>query len=278
MISITDRCGVSRPRHAARIALGLALVFAAALSTASAAEAPGLTDVRSPLISLPVFRAEANCSMAWMSLTSGKLSQGEGQKWWNLRDDLGMNSTVFLLGCMARFQAGRFSARVNYEERSFVGTGPAGGDPLAGDGEARLEYSGLRLGGDVDIVQWNLSRFGINADFDLFSPEFVDGIRTPGGLRMIGRRATTLGIHGLYNPVVNYWGVSPIFEVRARWPLSGTEITDVELSAGVRTPETVFGSMAWKSGYRHTAIEFSDRRRSFDALLDGWFSELVYYY
>jgi hypothetical protein len=130
----------------------------------------------------------------------------------------------------------------------------------------------------MDLAQWNLSRVGVNMDYDLLAPSFDEAIETPEGFKLTGKQPLTVGIHGIYNPGAMFCGISPVFEFRARWPVAGAELTEVMIAAGAKAPETVLGSLAWKSGYRHTVLEFSGQQRIFDITLDGWFSELVYYY
>lgn len=269
--------GFPPPGCVARIALGVGLLICFALSASAADDVPGLADPRSPLVSLPLFRAEGKVGLIWMSVSGGSVTNDRTSRSDSLRGDLKMDSSPFFLDSMVRLQGGRFSGRVIYEPRSFVGEKRTLTDPLF-VGQSRFDYQGIRLGVDVDIAQWNWSRIGVNGDVDLYSPEFIDTIRDPDGLRMLGKRGATLGFHVVYNPVTCFFGMSPMIEVRARWPISGTEITDLALAAGLRTPETIFGSLSLKTGYRHTQIEFTDQARTFNALLDGWFTELAYYY
>ena len=38
--------------------------------------------------------------------------------------------------------------------------------------------TGVRLGGDLDVVQWYRSRAGLDMDYDQYSPIFSEAIRT----------------------------------------------------------------------------------------------------
>jgi hypothetical protein len=79
-----------------------------------------------------------------------------------------------------------------------------------------------------------------------------------------------------------------VAEARARWPIAGTQVTDWEVSLGLKTPETILGTTALKGGYRRTSIEFNDHRHqhwnnvtvptNLNVVLGGWFVELAYYY
>ena len=187
---------------------------------------------------------------------------------------------------MLRVQLSRLSGRLNYEIRDFDGNAPfqnVAGQPGAG---ARFTYTGIRLGADLDIFQRNRSRFGVDMDFDLYSPNFTESIQTQGGKSITGPAAVTIGIHGVYNPVFCFWGVSTMLEGRVRWPISDTKVTDWELSAGFVSPETMLGTMALKGGYRRTRVQFKDSQlfqntgasTDFDITMGGVFGELVYYY
>jgi len=174
--------------------------------------------------------------------------------------------------------------------RDYIGTRPVTNVPDRPYGEARFEYTGLRLGGDLDVVQWGRSRVGVNMDYDLYVPDFRASInettRFSPGKQINGTSALTLGVHAVYNPTFNLYGISSVGEVRARWPILGTEITDWEVSAGLKSAETALGSVALRGGYRRTNIEFYDTETyngagvstEFNAAIGGWFGEMVYYY
>jgi hypothetical protein len=176
-------------------------------------------------------------------------------------------------------------------DRGFTGT-------LAGDGVAAFDYTGLRLGGDFDVVRWNGSRVGIDMDYDLYHPQLsvTSFLRLQGGqtgaVILTGPTALTLGFHVVYNPSYNLYGITPIAEGRARWSISGSDVTDWEVAGGLKSPETPLGTVAVRSGYRHTNISFRDLgiapvsaplpeptvRAQVEVTMGGWFGELVYYY
>ncbi len=278
MPNTSSRGGLFPGGLAAGIILSVVLLLWPVLAPVLAEDMPGLTDPRSPLVFPPLFRAELAASTVWYSLSSGKVTRDGISHPWELEKVFHFPHSQLFLDFMARLQAGRFSVRGYYEARNLSGEGPFQGDPAERQEKAEFSYPGVRIGGDMDLAHWNLSRVGFNVDYDLLAPSFEEGIETPGGYKMTGKQPLTVGIHGIYNPGAVYCGISPIFEVRARWPAAGAELTDVKVSAGVKAPETVLGSLAWRSGYRHTVLEFSTRHRGFDITLDGWFSELVYFY
>ncbi len=210
------------------------------------------------------------------------------------RNILNMTSENYFIDLMARFQMNRLSLRMIYEPRDFVG--------FRGGGEARFSYVNLRVGSDFDLIQSNRSRLGINFDYSLMKPEFFvsplfNSKSVPPiyahpqanniGVHFSGNPAATLGIHLVYNPVTSIYGVSGIIESKARWPLTSTEVTEWDVSAGLKTAETVLGSWALKFGFRNTNIFFKDKFRgqntirrdlSFDTSINGWFGELTYLY
>jgi hypothetical protein len=260
------------------VALTLAFLMGSLLTPVSAEDLPGLTNPHSPLVFPPLFRAEVSAAPIWVTLSSGHVSGADIEHSWDLENVFKLAHRNVYVDFMARLQTGRFSFRAYYEPRDFSGEKHFQDDPNAPMTTARLSWPGVRVGGDIDIAQWQLSRIGVDIDYDLLSATFTESSETEGGFKMTGGGPLTIGIHGVYNPTATCWGISPMIQFRARWPVSGVELTELMIAAGLRTPETVLGSMAWKSGYRHTLIEFGQNRRTLDVTLDGWFSELAYYY
>jgi hypothetical protein len=115
-------------------------------------------------------------------------------------------------------------------------------------------------------------------DYQFYKPVFTQTIYPQAATQVIGDNPFTMGAHAVYNPIRNLWGMSGILEIRGRWSVSGASITDMDASIGVKSPETVLGIVALKSGYRRTAIEFADTQNNFETVLSGWFGELAYYY
>gem|GEM_PF-380524 len=257
--------------------LGLLLMGMSA-SAADAADLGmrGLSDVFSPLVFPPCFQAETKATPIWMFVGSGALTTA-GQGPLSLRDDFGLTRGHIFLDTMVRLQAGAFSCRIHYEPRGFIIDSHVQNNPLL-TGRADLEYSGVRIGVDLDLVRKRTSRVGIDVDYQFYKPVFTQTIHPQAAAQVIGDNPFTMGAHAVYNPITNLWGMSGILEIRGRWSLSGASVTDMDASIGVKSPETVLGSVALKSGYRRTAIEFTDNQNNFETALSGWFGELAYYY
>jgi hypothetical protein len=190
--------------------------------------------------------------------------------------------SVFL-DCMVRLQLSRFSSRTYYEFRGFSGefvSSKAASDSI------KFEYEGWRQGADVDIFLGNKSRVGFNIDYSFYGPKLKmflsDSLDDqPGGFKG-PQYSATIGAHAVYNPVWNIYGMSPIAEAWAHWPIGGTSLTDYEVSGGVKSAETVLGSIAVQAGYRWTSIDFSNYENNHSDRVNvswgGVFGSLVYYY
>jgi hypothetical protein len=274
-------------RCALRLLVALILVFmpVGGASTSLAQGFTGLIQPYMPLFWLPSLQGEVRVTPIWIGVSSGNETIPSQGITWNLRDQFGLTQTNFFLDSMVRFQLGRLSFRVEYDPRDFAATKPAVNNPFV-EATARLSYSGVRLGGDLDVVQYYRSRLGVNLDYDLFNPVFSETIETIGGKQIIGNSALTMGFHLVLMPATNLYGVSPVFEARCRWPVSGAEVTDLEIAGGLRSPESILGAVALKGGYRRTNVEFTGFQlynglvvsTTFDATMSGGFVEMAYYY
>jgi len=268
--------------HCTRLALGIifsSLIFLfAGVSTVAATDfgIGGLADSLSPLVYPPCFQAETKVAPVWMFIGSGTLT-APGQGTWTLREDFGLSRGALFLDTMVRLQAGALSVRVHYEPRAFIANLGVPDNPTV-TGRTDLEYSGVRLGGDFDLVRSKTSRVGLDLDYQCYAPMFTQTVQLQAPISVVGENPFTLGAHAVYNPIRNLWGISGIFEIRGRWTISGASVTDMDASLGLKSPETVLGSVALKSGYRRTAIEFNDSHNNFETVLSGWFGELAYYY
>jgi hypothetical protein len=263
------------------------LLFSSGGSPAVAQELSGLLEGYSPFIYLPGLQGEMKGRVTWVQIISGKQSIPDLGIDWDLRDTFNLTSGHWFVDYMVRAQLSRLSGRLYYEIRDFAVTSPFQNISGQADTTARFSYSGIRLGADLDIFQRKRTRLGADVDFDLYSPVLTESIVTPGGKSIDGSNAVTLGVHGIYNPVMNCWGTSPILEARARWPISqNTKVTDWEVSGGLTSPDTILGTMALKGGYRRTTVQFTASQAfqnrgvgtDFDVVMSGWFTELIYYY
>ena len=265
-------------------------LFHAGMNSAVAEDFTGLRDAFSPLLSLPRLEAEARVTPIWTRLLEAKLVVPSLQLSWDSRDDFALEPDALFLDCMLRIQVGRLSFRTHYNMRDYKGSTVLTGLPNRPFGEARFDYTGMRLGGDFDVLQWGRSRVGVNMDYDLYVPNFTASINQGNsalaGKQINGTAALTLGIHVVYNPTFSLYSISGVGEARARWPILGTEVTDWEICAGLKSAETALGSVGLRGGYRRTSIAFHDTETfnnvgvstEFDAAIGGWFGEMVYYY
>ena len=264
-------------------------------SSALAQGFPRLANLFSPLSYMPEFHGELQQRLMVMSIASGENTIPSLRKSWDLRDDFGMVEPSLFLDWMGRIQAGRLSVRLNARLWDFSGTNKFRDLPNESSADARFEYSGLGVGTDFDFFQWGNSRVGVNLDYIMYSPVFTEAIQTQNtpiggavahGKKISGKPPLTFGAHATLIADRRLYGISGVLEVRASWPLLGSSVTDWEISAGFKAPETVLGSIAFKAGYRRIAVEFEDTQlfdnaevaSRLDVVMDGWFGELAYYY
>jgi hypothetical protein len=274
--------------------IGFLLSFASVQS--AGAQNFGWFNAWSPLTWFPTIEGDVKARLIWVNIASGSFSgisvPGSVSEGGGLQTTFHMNKEELFLDSMVRFQLSRLSVRVSYEQRDFAGFRQPG---LA---EARVTYSGLRLGGDFDVIQWNRTRVGIDVDYDFFVPTFFFPLAPPANrvARFTGPNAMTLGFHAIYNPLRTIFGASPIVEFRARWPIQGTQVTDWEISGGLASASTLMGSFSLKAGYRNTQVADSAREINtapvtpfdqsrisilsprFDVVFEGWFAEFAFYY
>jgi hypothetical protein len=282
-------------RAVARIAalgcVGVILCLAGIQS--STAQSLGWFDSLSSLVWYPSVEGDAKARLMWVGIGEGSFSgtslPGSVQEGGGLRGTFNLNKEEFFIDSMVRLQIGRFSARAAYEARDFVGF------RAPGLGETRISYSGLRLGGDFDMLIWNRTRLGVDLDYDLYNPRFVYPSLVSGNpnAKFSGPNALTLGVHAICNPLRTIWGASPIVEARARWPIQGSQVKDWEISGGVASPATLMGSFSLTAGYRNTRLSYSAAEAitsvtptsavtttnpRLETVFDGWFAEFAFYY
>ncbi|MFC1834569.1 hypothetical protein ACFL2Q_07530 [Thermodesulfobacteriota bacterium] len=259
-----------------------------AVPFASAGYFPVLPGGYSPFLKWPDLYGEVRLRPILVQISSGKNSLPSRGFSWDLREDFGFDEPRLFVDTMIRWQVGRISFRTHLEFREFTGNADLIGTSASPRPVPRFEYTGFRFGGEFDIFQRNLTRVGLNIDYEIFQGIFTESIRTSGGGKKISESGPiTIGAHAVFSPQAHYYGVSGIVEGRARWSIhGGVNVTDWEVSAGIRSAETFLGSCALKGGFRQTHLEFRDHQMwngvnvpgRFEAVLDGWFGELVYYY
>lgn len=290
-------------RRASFLSMCLAAVLVFILSPGAslcvAQDFPGLANPFSPVFSFPPLQGEATASLVWMNLLKGKVVSATPavQLSRDFKDSWGMDPGALFLDAMVRLQVGALSARLNYAMRYFKGDRFKDNIAEASgvNRVAAFDYTGLRIGGDLDVYRCGRSRVGIDMDYDLYHPVFDVTTRQNnnnnwGWSELTGPSALTLGFHVVYNPSYNLYGFSVVAEGRARWTVVGSQVTDWQVSAGLKGPETVLGSVALLTGYRATTISFTDRltaletnfqapfRATVDVSMGGWFGEFAYYY
>jgi len=238
-----------------------------------------------PFTYLPALQGEARVTAMYISVTGGNeivRAPNQAAQVWGLKDNLNLVQPALFLDTMVRFALGPICARVHYEPRAFRGVGSLAGQEVRVS--SRFEYSGVRLGGDIDLYRYDGSRIGLDFDYDLYFPTLTQGVPNPRegipppGHAIQGEAAMTLGVHADYKPRFSYYGMNPLFDANFRWPLLGTEVTDFRVGAGVQFPQTVLGIWALKIGYRKTSLIFRDSSGQVDMSMGGIFGELAYYY
>ena len=249
------------------------------------------------LVYMPQLTGEARITPIVMRVTQGSESvftKNDPQnptKALSLTSDLGFNEeTPIFLDAMFQAGLGRFSFRFFFEQRNFTGR-----RYLLGDGAhrvARFEYSGIRLGVGADVIKRPALKAGIAVDYDLYNPIFTNAIPFNGGTlwarRLVGDPACTLGAYVSYTAPVNYAGLAPTFDASYNKSVMGSEVTDYRIAGGIELPTTILGTLALKTGYRRTNVQYSDKQyydgsnNSQGTLVDitfgGIFAEIAYYY
>ena len=245
------------------------------------------------LIYMPQLTGEARITPMVMRVTQGSesLYTGNGTKSLSFTSDLGFNEeTPIFLDAMFQAGLGRFSFRFFFEQRNFTGR-----RYLLGDGahrEARFEYSGIRLGVGADVIKRPALKAGVALDYDLYNPIFTNAIpfnvTNLWARRLVGDPACTLGAYVSYTIPVNYAGLAPTFDASYNKSIMGSEVTDYRIAGGIELPTTILGTLALKTGYRRTNVQYSDKQyydsnnNSQGTLVDitfgGIFAELAYYY
>jgi hypothetical protein len=282
--------GIAVQRHRVPFALVVAAtwLFLTWMTTAACAQnVLSPASIFSPFVFVPALRGEFKASVIRVGIQRGKEiipSLGISH---DLRNHFHIVSENVFADVTAGIRVGRLGFRAHADTREFVGVDYSRSDPARPRAVARLEFSGIRLGADLDVFQWMGARVGINTDYCLYRPIFSEAIFADrGGKKIIGESPITAGVHFFFEPPFNVYGFSAVFETWCRWPVAGAELTDMEFSAGVRGFETVIGSMALKLGYRESSLEFPGLQifnnlqvpTKFDVSLSGWFLELAYYY
>jgi hypothetical protein len=115
-------------------------------------------------------------------------------------------------------------------------------------------------------------------DFYATRPSFTLDDPVLGVVNIEAPRPATVGAHIALNPV-SIGRLSVSMEGRARRSIrTGTRINEYEIAAGLKTPETVLGTVALRGGFRYSDIGLEQNNHQVDVKWSGFFGELVYHY
>lgn len=209
-------------------------------------EMPGITRPDAPMILPPIFRAEFRVRPLFINF-SGDVSNGATGQSLSLLDDLGHIENAVVIESMARLKVSRFSLRAHVDSymRTFRG------------GTGRFDWPEWRVGGDLDLIDTPNFRFGLNMDFYWDQPSFNFGNVGFGPVSIPGPRPSTWGLHAVLD-LGDPRSIRYSLETRGRLSMrTGSRIDEVEAALGLMSPETVFGSVLLRGGYRHTWLEIN---------------------
>lgn len=229
---------------------------------------PGVANPWSPFVWPPRIDGEVRFRAIGLTMTQGKFWDRAVDFYADLNKDLGIVDQVVTVETMARVQLSRLSLRVHYEAyvRGFVGQW------------GELDWPPFRLGADVDFFSRNGLRLGADVDGSVNHPVFTYSHPQHAPERISFGRPLTAGVYLAYNPF-GTGGLSPSLETRARWPVRQySRVTEYEIAAGLKTPQTVLGRGALRGGWRYTEIECRERQKELSAKWSGVFAEYVFLY
>ena len=131
----------------------------------------------------------------------------------------------------------------------------------------------------MDVIDRPTLRVGADLDFYSMSVRFNAWNTPVGHVRIDGGRPVTVGAHVVYNPIV-CGTISGSFE--ARWRTGLTRqcyIDEVELAVGLKSPETILGTVGARGGWRYKEMRIEEGNSGeVDAVWNAMFGEIVYYY
>lgn len=237
------------------------------LGRAVESDFPGSTLPKYPFLHMPQIGGEVRVSWLSYNMTNGKFLFPERGIALDLKDDLLFLDQVTAVEFAGRLQLARYSVRAVYDAYTRTHRG-----------QGYFYWPELRIGADVDVFKRDTWRLGVNLDFTTNQPTLSVTHPIMGSFQVIGPRPVTIGVHAWYNPRFTC-GISPVVEVRYRWPIrTGTKIYEFDVAGGLKLPDTILGCSAVRAGWRHTAIEFSFSGQTADVTLSGVFAEYVFYY
>jgi hypothetical protein len=237
------------------------------LGPAAESDFPGSTLPKYPFLHMPQIGGELRVTWISYNMTNGKFLYPERGIALDLKDDLLFLDQVSTVEFTGRLQLARYSLRAVYD--AYVRTHR---------GRGYFYWPELRIGADVDLFKRDTWRLGVDLDFTTNRPTLSVTDPILGSFQVVGPRPVTFGVHAWYNPRFTC-GISPVVEVRYRWPIrTGTKIYEFEVAGGLKLPDTILGCSAVRAGWRHTATEFDSSGQTADVTLSGVFGEYVFYY
>lgn len=132
---------------------------------------------------------------------------------------------------------------------------------------AKIDFSGLTLGGDVDVIQFPWLSLGASVDFYLYDPTFqgpvfnLDPNMPSLTLEVIGRKPSTVGGYLRYIPP-EILGFPVHVEAWFKAPLGGSKLTSYG-GALVFRPQIYRFDVAAKLRAEKTYLKFSDERTAY---------------
>lgn len=216
----------------------------------------------------PRFKGEMRATAMLVSLEKGKFSDADKGVSLDFIKDLGFEKQGFLVETMARTQLSRFGLRMYYNAYTKNLNGKKG----------NLQWPEWRTGVDLDIINCDSLRFGLNMDTLWKEPTFSYFKPASGNELIVWPRPVTIGVYGSYNPS-DFDSITPSVEVRFRYPaVSGTLVKELEIAAGVKTPRSSKGSSALRAGWRYTSLEYDVADKQIDITWSSFFAEYVCFF
>jgi hypothetical protein len=228
-------------------------------------DAPGITNPLYPFVHNSLFKGEFHVRPMFVTLKEGKFRDATGE--YDFLKRLGFIDEAISIESMLRLQFARYSIRGYYTSdlRTFRGK------------QGNFDWPTIRVGADLDLVQNDSIRFGLDMDINWKRPTFSIATPTTSMRAVEWPRPVTAGLHFVYNPC--NIGISSSFEVRYRFPIrAGTKIEELEISGGMRFPKSMIGTSALRAGWRYSSISHEASDDRIDIRLSTIFGEYVYYY
>lgn len=238
-----------------------------AVDSTMSADTKGMTDPSSPFIFPPIFRAEARGGPMYWNIW-GNISDPTSGYEIDFQDDLGMFEYGLLFNLALRLQVGRASARGHWDIYLRNKEG----------GANELELPAFRYGLDYDLISKPNLRIGLNVDVHEPRPKMTFFDPVLGDLRLVANRPFTGGFHAEINPM-NLGNMAASLFASYRMPLRrSSKLDELEVAAGLRTPETMLGTVGLRGGWRFSRYNFSGAGLEVKSTISGYFLEMVYFY